>query len=478
MTNEELNIAYRMFLQSKGYGIIGNLDAKSVYFQSKLQNFLVSPDNNTGIKTLDQVRTLCRFTTTTLEGSTPKDAKYLSVIFNNLPFWNDYTLWMKQQKYFGQYVDINQNGLFTGEDGTLYDGHMFSNNGGHALLYHFSTLPATETSQVLSEGTPIFYGGSFVANIPETGYTTTPYDSVTGNHFTVYAGNTSFTSSGSYSGKGVGINGLKYSDLIYYSDNNTSASIWGYVCLGYTSTPGNMYNVKYYDRSGFSNQDANHWGYSRLGSQIDKPSGSTVNNVSIGFEINNNFNGDITNYPDINADGKLYITPKIKIENKYYPIKVDDDDDISPKAKDWDDEEPEDKQAIPDDKPPTPSSPEPDVGGGDSTDGGNYGPENPEDGTITLPDVDFELPDIDWSIKGLKDKFPFSIPFDLMAMFQVLNAEPQTPEIDATIDLKVVSWHIDYDLHQFDGVAQICRNLEFIAFCVSLILITRSLIKG
>lgn len=65
-----------------------------------------------------------------------------------------------------------------------------------------------------------------------------------------------------------------------------------------------------------------------------------------------------------------------------------------------------------------------------------------------------------------------------MAMFEVLNAEPQTPEIQAQIDLKVVTWNIDYNLHDFDGVAEILRNLEFIAFCIGLILITRSLIKG
>lgn len=121
-----------------------------------------------------------------------------------------------------------------------------------------------------------------------------------------------------------------------------------------------------------------------------------------------------------------------------------------------------------DDNPPVvPSSP------GTVTPDGNGG------FTFELPD--FSLPDLsglNWSISGLTEKFPFSIPFDLLAFFTVLNAEPETPELQGTINLGLVDWSIDWDLHNFDNIASLLRNLEFIGFCIALILITRRLIKG
>lgn len=81
------------------------------------------------------------------------------------------------------------------------------------------------------------------------------------------------------------------------------------------------------------------------------------------------------------------------------------------------------------------------------------------------------------TLPDLKNKFPFSIPFDLISFFSVLNATPETPELNGSINLGIYTWNIDYDLHQFDNIASLCRNLEFIAFSIGLILITRTIIK-
>lgn len=131
--------------------------------------------------------------------------------------------------------------------------------------------------------------------------------------------------------------------------------------------------------------------------------------------------------------------------------------------------------------------------GEDPTPGGTTPPwdgtQNPgtPSGTLTpgsdgyyfnLPDIGLPDLDIDWSINGLKEKFPFSIPWDLMAFFAVMNAEPETPYIQADIPLGLWEWNIDWDLHAFDNVARILRNMELIGFCIGLILITRSIIKG
>lgn len=132
------------------------------------------------------------------------------------------------------------------------------------------------------------------------------------------------------------------------------------------------------------------------------------------------------------------------------------------------------------DDPTNPTNPSggtvPDWSGGGGS--GTITPDGNGGYTFELPD--FSLPDldIDWSISGLTEKFPFSIPFDLLAFFTVLNAEPETPEIEATIPLGLWEWEIDWDLHNFDTLAALLRNLEFIGFCIGLALITRNIIKG
>ena len=101
------------------------------------------------------------------------------------------------------------------------------------------------------------------------------------------------------------------------------------------------------------------------------------------------------------------------------------------------------------------------------------------DGTITIPDFNFDFPSINWSLGDLSQKFPFSIPFDLVAFFTVLNAEPEAPMIDANIPLgSFYTWHFVADFSQFDNYAVIIRNVEFLAFCIGLIYITIRLVKG
>lgn len=93
---------------------------------------------------------------------------------------------------------------------------------------------------------------------------------------------------------------------------------------------------------------------------------------------------------------------------------------------------------------------------------------------INLPDLN-----IDWKINGLTEKFPFSIPFDLVAFYTTLNAEPHAPVIDAHIPLgDFYDWHFVADFSQFDDKAQLIRTVEFIGFCIGLIYITIRLVRG
>lgn len=133
----------------------------------------------------------------------------------------------------------------------------------------------------------------------------------------------------------------------------------------------------------------------------------------------------------------------------------------------------------PDPDPDPDYNPYPDGGGGTTPPTNTGGGSGEDDGTITFPDFDFHLPEINWSLGDLSEKFPFSIPFDLIAFFTVLNAEPQAPAIDADIPLgSWYTWHFEADFSQFDNYAVIIRNVEFIGFCVGLIYLTIKLVKG
>ena len=86
--------------------------------------------------------------------------------------------------------------------------------------------------------------------------------------------------------------------------------------------------------------------------------------------------------------------------------------------------------------------------------------------------------------------FPFCIPFDLMHLFEVLDAEPEAPVFKIPIELKVDNPFtgksiVDYedtikiDLSDYEQPIKVIRVFEVIFFLIGLMLITRShMIKG
>lgn len=120
-------------------------------------------------------------------------------------------------------------------------------------------------------------------------------------------------------------------------------------------------------------------------------------------------------------------------------------------------------------------NPYPDGGGttgGSTSTGGS-------DGTINFPNFNFDIPSINWSLGDLSNKFPFSIPFDLVAFYTILNSDPVAPAIDRNIPLgNWYNWRFQADFSQFDDYAVIIRNVEYIGFVVGLIYITLKFVKG
>ena len=71
--------------------------------------------------------------------------------------------------------------------------------------------------------------------------------------------------------------------------------------------------------------------------------------------------------------------------------------------------------------------------------------------------------------QGINDKFPFSIPWDIVAIVALLDAPPVTPE--AVIEYDVFGAHVRYDidLHFFDEQAAVIRAMENVLFCAFLL---------
>ena len=85
-----------------------------------------------------------------------------------------------------------------------------------------------------------------------------------------------------------------------------------------------------------------------------------------------------------------------------------------------------------------------------------------------------------YKVLGLERVFPFSIPFDFIAVVNLLNAEPVCPEFTFRVYNPISRQNIDATMsfERFEAVAQVIRIAETIGFIVFLILITRSLIRS
>lgn len=73
-------------------------------------------------------------------------------------------------------------------------------------------------------------------------------------------------------------------------------------------------------------------------------------------------------------------------------------------------------------------------------------------------------------ISDLQNKFPFSIPWDIANLLKGLEAQRTTPYIDTNVTIPGVdyTWHIQYDLSDFDDTAELFRTLFLIAFIIGL----------
>ena len=129
---------------------------------------------------------------------------------------------------------------------------------------------------------------------------------------------------------------------------------------------------------------------------------------------------------------------------------------------------------------PTPSTTPavvPDPGGGGGTD-----PDNPETPTPEEEASPYKA--------DLREIFPFCIPFDLIHLLKVFDAEAEAPVFEFPFDIelnnpwtggKVVDYHhtFELDMSDYEPVIKILRIFQVIFFIIALMLITRQqMIKG
>lgn len=125
---------------------------------------------------------------------------------------------------------------------------------------------------------------------------------------------------------------------------------------------------------------------------------------------------------------------------------------------------------------PTPSpnpTPEPEPEPDTKPEQPDTNPSNPDSG---------DDPDNSSFTADLKKLFPFCIPFDLIHALNVLSVEGKAPVFKFPFKVDYGPVHVNeewvLDFADYESVVQILRVFETLSFIVSLILITRNIIKG
>lgn len=98
-------------------------------------------------------------------------------------------------------------------------------------------------------------------------------------------------------------------------------------------------------------------------------------------------------------------------------------------------------------------------------------PDTPGGSSGTAPDFNGMM------LPGLKDFFPFCIPFDLKKMMDALCADPVAPKFTFATSFLGQVYTVDIDLSAWDGVATTVRYMVVATYIVCLAVATRKFIK-
>lgn len=109
-----------------------------------------------------------------------------------------------------------------------------------------------------------------------------------------------------------------------------------------------------------------------------------------------------------------------------------------------------------------------------------YPEPNPEPNPDINPDVpDSSDPELNNYKVGLSSVFPFCIPFDFIALLNVIDAEPTAPRFEFPVAIPALGYQetIIIDMSMFNDVAEIIRICETISFILFLMFSTSKVIR-
>lgn len=432
-TNQELAEAFRYYCKSRNLAIEGSvLDALTTFTTNNFNTIC----NTLGIDVTALQAHLKRSTDSN----------------NRVQFLFDQFGVTAYNRIFAEF--LQNNNLSVGDsanqqDDTIYEGYFYNDPSGNACFCYVVTDTGPKENQTLGNdlkklGTPYVYDGNYLYSYMQRNSLST-YNfplSINGNTLTNFVYSSFNIPDAGYnyvspfeSSPPIGIENFNSLNFKRVNVSTGQVSRLGNIAIFYSLADSKLY-YGYYSKL-LTRDTTNHNWYIRT----QLPINTTDNNFSnqyIFLTTNNN----VINNNTYNDNRQTVINN----EGDVYNYNYDDDD-------------------PPVNQPPGTVTPPSNSGG--------------DDGDISFPDFNFQLPEINWSLGDLSEKFPFSIPFDLIAFFTVLNAEPQAPSIDANIPLgSWYTWHFQADFSQFNNWATIIRNVEFIAFCIGLIYLTIRLVKG
>ena len=348
---------------------------------------------------------------------------------NNIKYLFDSTGITAYNQIFAQFLQDNE--LEEGDEDVnknVYNGASIQIGNATYLLYIFR---GTNSNNCTALGTPFIYNSEQVLSLRQTTNNYFTYNNETYNANIIYGVNINNQTQIYVQNKLIKPNNSSnFGYIMYSNDRGSTFRTSGHPAFGYNTATSKICYGSYYDYNNDSSPSyTNSFQTLYTLPDVNNNYNQYHNNVSINLVsnvINNNtYEGDTI----INNNGE----PE------------GDDNPVNP---------------LPDDNPyddpdPTPSTPD-----GDDWD-------------IDLPDLD-----INWILTGKEKKFPFDIPFNVMFALSLLNAEPETPHIEGTLNFGFTEWDYELDLSEFDDLAEICRNFEFLAFLIGLMLMTKRLIWG
>lgn len=101
---------------------------------------------------------------------------------------------------------------------------------------------------------------------------------------------------------------------------------------------------------------------------------------------------------------------------------------------------------------------------------------DPSGGTGSDTDVDMDENDYKVDLRGI---FPFCIPFDFVALLNVLDADPVAPRFDFPVVIPALNYKesVVLDMSMFDDVAKVIRICEKVSFVIFLMFATSKVIR-